>query len=447
MSKIKIHGVRAEVFGWAMYDWANSAFSTIVVTTLLGPYLTGLGEKVGGVVINGFSIEPSAFFPACVSVSVLLQVVFLPLIGVLADNARMKKEMLVGFAITGSIATLLLYFIRPDLLPVGTNGAVLLGGLFFVLANFAFGASIVLCNAFLTHIASPEQRDRVSSFGWALGYLGGGIALAITLVFFRWMADQELAVRLSLAFAGGWWLLFTLMFPARYLSNGQPNKYVFTEGASLGNGFRQIFHTLHSMYHNYPETLKFLTAYLFYNDGIQTIIVVATIFASEELGVDAKILVYLIVMIQFVAFAGSLLFGWLAGWIGAKKAIMLSLFVWSLVTIYACVFLHNTAELFFMGAVVALVLGGSQALSRSLFSQLIPERSEAEYFAFYEISERGTSWIGPLAFSAAIQMTGSCRIAIFPLVLFFVMGLILLSRVNVRMGMVRAGNDVTGVII
>ena len=435
------------IFGWAMYDWANSAFSTIVVTTLLGPYLTMLAESAGGIDLAGFNVKPAAFFPACVSVSVVMQVFFLPVLGSLADQSRFKKQLLVLFAVFGAGFTAALYFAAPGFMDLGLEQVVLMGGFLFIMANFCFGASIVLCNGFLPDIASPSERDRISSMGWAVGYLGGGIALLAALAFFAFVSDKAMAVRLSLALAGAWWLAFTLAFPARFLPSCPPEKACGTGGFKAGQGFRQVIGTLSTMHRNYPETLRFLAAYLVYNDGIQTVIVVAALFASTELGTSNQNLLILILMIQFAAFFGSLLFGWLAGRIGAKKSIMISLLIWAAISIYAYAFLYNTTQLFFLGAASALVLGGSQALSRSLYSQLIPRQNETEYFGFYEISERGTSWIGPLVFAGAVQFTGSTRIAILSLVVFFAAGLYILAAVNVKRGMAAAGNDFSGVIL
>jgi UMF1 family MFS transporter len=197
----------------------------------------------------------------------------------------------------------------------------------------------------------------------------------------------------------------------------------------------------------YPVTLRYLIAYLIYNDGIQTVIVVSTQFAQDELGVTTDTLLLLVLIIQFVAFGGAFLFGYLARRLGAKRSIVISLIIWSGIVIYAYLLLNNETQLYILGVFVAIVLGGSQALSRSLFSQMIPHEQEAEYFGFYEISERGTSWLGPLAFALAVQLTGSQRIAIVSLIIFFVVGLILLLRVDVRQAMVDVGNDPTNVVL
>jgi len=262
---------RSEIFSWAMYDWANSAFSTIVVTTLLGPYLSNLAQTAGSVSFLGMNFEPDAFFPTMVSISVILQVFLLPLLGTIADYSALKKRLMLVFATIGAVATLLLFFIKPDMPLLGTNGAIVLGGLLFIAANLSFGAAVVLYNAFLPDIAEPKDRDSVSSFGWALGYLGGGIALLIALGLYTLMSDKGLAVRIGLALAGAWWLIFTLAFPARKLRQRRPLKELPSGETYLSQGVKQIWRTLTTMYRDYPETLKYLIAYLDYLDKFSEI--------------------------------------------------------------------------------------------------------------------------------------------------------------------------------
>ena len=438
---------KREITGWMMYDWANSAFSATVVTALLGPYIQSLAESTTEPLrLFGAAIEPGAIYPFAVSFSVVLQVIFLPLLGAIADHTALKKRMLLAFAYTGALATILLFFVRGEMPLLGTSGAVVLGSLLLIIANLCFGAAIVFYNSFLPQIVSPDGRDAISSRGWAMGYLGGGLYLLLNLALLLLMDDTTLAVRISLAGAGVWWLVFTVLYPRRRLvqrapSRPRPQVNLFTHGV------RQVVKTLGELWRDYPMTLRYLVAYLIYNDGIQTVIVVAAAFASSELGVEAQTVLLLVLMIQFVAFGGALLFGRIAARIGAKRAIMITLVIWSGVVIYAFAFLTNAVQLFVLGVPLALVLGGSQALSRSLFSQMIPADHEAEYFGFYEISERGTSWIGTFAFALAVQITGSQRIAIVALIIFFVVGLILLSRVDVRRAIVEAGNDPSGVVI
>jgi MFS transporter, UMF1 family len=430
---------RREILGWTMYDWANSAFSTTVVTTFLGPYLLALAQEQGGVSILGFIVEPAAFFPACVSISVALQVLFLPVLGAIADYSRLKKRMMMFFAYVGAGSTVGLFLVQGDL--------VLTGGGLFIVANLSFGAAIVFYNAFLVEIASPDKRDAVSSRGFALGYLGGGILLLLNLVLFNIMEDSGLAVRLSLASAGVWWLVFTLIFPQRMLFQRQPMRGLPPGENYLSQSLKQLRSTLRELVREHPTALHYLVSYLVYNDGIQTVIAVSTSFAADELGTSASTLALLVLVIQFVAFPGALFFGRLAGRIGAKRSIMITLVIWSGIVIFAFGFLYEEWQLWILGIAVALVLGGSQALSRSLFSQMIPAGREAEYFGIYEVSERGTSWIGPLVFAVAVQLTGTQRIAIISLIIFFLAGLALLSRVNVRRAMQEAGQENAGVVI
>ncbi len=439
---------KREIFGWTMYDWANSAFSTTVVTALLGPYILALATSSATPIrFFGIAVEPAAIFPFAASLSVLLQVLFLPLLGTIADYTHLKKKMLLTFAYVGAIATILLFSIQADMPFLGTNGAILLAAVLAIIANLCFGGAIVFYNGFLPEITTPDQRDKVSSRGFAMGYLGGGVLLLLNLGLLTLMEDTGLAVRISLASAGVWWILFTYLFPQKRLKQRAAARKLPEGSNLLSHGIKQVFHTLKELWQKYPATLRFLVAYLIYNDGIQTVIIVATAFAADELGVPTDKLLLLVLMIQFVAFAGALGFGRLAGKLGAKRTIMISLVIWSGVVVYAYLILETEAQLFMLGFVLALVLGGSQALSRSLFSQMIPAQQESEFFGFYEISERGTSWLGPLAFAAAVQITGSQRIAIVSLIVFFVVGLVLLSTVDVKRAMIDSGNNPEGVVL
>ena len=246
-------------------------------------------------------------------------------------------------------------------------------------------------------------------------------------------------MRISLASAGIWWALFSII-PLTTLVNRQPRQPLPAGERYLTVGFKQLGRTLRKL-PGYPQTLLFLVAYLIYNDGIQTVIAMSAQFGSEELGMGTDALIQLILMVQFVAFFGALAFGVIAKWIGAKRAIMVSLVIWAGVTVYTYTLLQTAGQFFVMGAVIAVVLGGSQALSRSLFSQMIPRGQETEYFSLYEISERGTSWLGPLVFGLAIQFSGSYRLAVLSVGSFFVLGLILLPLVNVRRAIEEAGNE------
>ncbi len=430
---------KREVFGWSMYDWANSAFSATVVTTFLGPYLAALAKAQDGTVnFLGFQIDGEAFFPFCVSVSVILQVLFLPILGTIADYSNLKKQMMLFFAYAGATATILLFFVQGDL--------IVLGGILFIIANLAFGAAIVFYNAFLPDIASPDKRDSVSSQGFAFGYMGGGVLLLLNLILVNLMSDTGLAVRISMSSAGLWWLVFTYLFPQKRLIQRAPANQLPAGESYLSHGIKQLIHTIKELWQKYPKTLQYLIGFLIYNDGIQTVIVVSTLFAAGELGIPIETLILVVLMIQFVASAGAYLFNLLAGRVGAKRSIMFNLVIWVGIVVYAYGFLYTEAQFWGVGFVLALVLGGSQALSRSLFSQMIPDNREAEYFSFYEISERGTSWIGPAVFGLAVQMTGTQRIAILSLIVFFAVGLVILYFTDVKKAIVESGNELPTII-
>ena len=439
MTTIPLINDKREVRSWMLYDFANSAFSTTVVTTFLGPYLTRLiesqvGDK-GSFTLFGIPIAAESFFTYCVSLSVLLQVFILPILGAIADYSHLKKRMMLLFAVLGALCTIGLFFI--------TGPLYVLGGLLFILANVAFGASIVFYNAFLPQIASEDQRDTVSSRGWALGYIGGGLLLLLNLILYQFSdklgLDGAMAVRISLASAGVWWLVFGYFAIQRLRERGAQRQLPAGE-TYLRIGFRQLSQTLREI-RKYPMTLRYLIAYLLYNDGVQTVIVVSALFGAQELGMESSSLILVILMVQFMAFFGALLFGVIAGRVGAKRAIIISLLIWSGIAIWAQLSLQSVPEFWLLAALVAIVLGGTQALSRSLFSQMIPRDREAEFFSFYEISDKGTSWIGTLIFGLVTQWTGSMRTAIFSLIVLFVSGLLLLLTVNVPRAIKEAGNE------
>jgi len=437
---------KREIFGWAMYDWANSAFSTTIGTVFLGPYLASLAEKAANLSTDGFAhflgipVAADSFFPYCISFSVLMQVLFLPILGAIADYSHRRKQMMQLFATIGAVSTILMFFVTEPLW--------WLGGVLFIIANLTFGASIVFYNSYLPDIASEDQRDRVSSFGWAMGYLGDGILLLLNLALYL-LSDKigipkDLAVRINLASAGIWWLTFAFFTWVR-LHPRHATKQLPKGETYARVGFRQLWGTIKEM-RNFPETIKFLVAYFLYNDGIQTVISIASTFAVAPLirggvGLDQSTLIIVILMIQFMAFFGALLWGRMANWFGAKRSIVISLFIWAGVTIYAYFGLKGPSrvvEFFILGACIAVVLGGSQAISRSLYAQIIPSGKQAEYYSFYEVSDKGTSWIGPLLFGLVNQIFGSLRPAILSLIFFFIVGLIILPFVNVRKAMADA---------
>ena len=439
---------RRERTGWYFYDWANSAFSTTVITVFLGPFLTSITEQAAGCALGadecngrvyplGITVAAGSYFPYLVSLSVLLTVFVLPVMGAIADRAARKKPLLAAAAFTGAGATIAMAFV--------TGERYLLGGLLFIVANIAFGASVVVYNSFLPRLAGPDERDKVSSRGWALGYLGGGVLLLLNLVVVTWLSiegdDQRTLdlARWCIVSAGFWWAVFTLV-PLRWLREHPGVEAGAVRGNVLTDGFRQLAQTIRSL-RAYPLSLFFLVAFLVYNDGIQTVISLASQFGTEELKLEQSALIVTILIVQFLAFGGALLLGAVAARIGARKTVLIALAGW-LGVVLAAFWLPEGEPLPFMllGVGIGLVMGGSQALSRSLFSQLIPDGREGEYYGFYEISDKGTSWLGPLMFGLVFQMTNSYRIGLVSLVVFFIVGGILLAMVPMRRAIVAAGN-------
>jgi len=423
---------------WYWYDWANSAYYTTVVGVLLGPYLTALARNAadseGFVYPFGIPVAAISVWGYAISLSVLSQVIALPVAGALADYGRRKRRMLGVLAFTGSAATLGMFFLDQSRYQLGVA--------LFLIANLSFGASIVVYNSFLPEIAAPDDRDRVSSKGWGFGYLGGGLLLALNLGLYSNAASfgisESFAVRISLASAGIWWASFTII-PLLGLRDRGPGKHTDPGVSPLRAALRQLRRTL-SEIRNYPQTLLFLVAYLLFNDAVQTVIAMAVQFGSEDLKMSMADLTKAILLVQFVAFMGALAFNVISARIGNKRALMLGLVIWTATLIYIYFAVRTVTDFFFVAGVIGLVLGGTQALSRSIFSLMIPEGREAEYFSVYELSDKGTSWLGPLLFGLALQWTHSFRIAIVSLIVFFVAGLALLVRVDVRRATIEAGN-------
>ncbi|MFE9728535.1 MFS transporter [Streptomyces sp. NPDC005794] len=429
---------RREQRGWYFYDFACSVYSTSVVTVFLGPYLTSIAKAAadaeGYVHPLGIPVRAGSLFAYTVSVSIVVAVIVMPVVGAAADRTGRKKPLLAAAAYTGATATACMFFLEGH--------RYLLGAFLLIVANASISVSMALYNAYLPQIATPEERDAVSSRGWAFGYTSGALVLVLNLVLYTghdsFGLSESDAVRICIASAGVWWGAFALV-PLRRLRD----RRVAPGGdGAVGSGWRQLRATLRDM-RRHPLTLSFLLAYLVYNDGIQTVISQASLYGSEELGLDQTTLIIAVLLVQVLAVAGALGMARLARLYGAKRTILVSLAVWTLI-LAAAYALPADAPVFFytLAAAIGLVMGGSQALSRSLFSHLVPRGKEAEYFSAYEMSDRGLSWLGPLVFGLGYQLTGSYRDAILSLVLFFALGAALLARVPVRAGVAAAGNPV-----
>ena len=436
---------RREQRAWYFYDWANSAFATTIAGVLFAPYLISVAKAAAvddRIAVFGLSVAPGALPSFVITASTLLSALALPLIGAIADRTSRKKDLLAGFAWSGAAVASLLFFVAGD------NWQ--LGAVSFLVANFLFGASTVVNDSILCLIADEEERDRVSSRGWAFGYAGGGLLLALNFALVTYAdvpggLDPGMAVRISMLSAALWWAGFTFI-PFLRLRNHPAVAVEKVEGGLVSQSFGQLGATLRHL-RGYPVTLTFLLAYLFFNDGIQTVIASASTFGVEELGFETGTVLATYLLVQFVAVFGALGFGRLAQRYGAKRVILGGLVVWmGIVTVALVVPDGEIVPFLLLGAAIGIVLGGTQALARSYYSLLIPRGKEAEYFSFYHAMERGTSWFGTLVFGLVYQLTGSYRPAIFALIAFFVVGGLLFWRVDTERGIREAGNDVPGTV-
>ncbi|NMM34170.1 MAG: MFS transporter [Phycicoccus sp.] len=454
---------------WYWYDWANSAYVTTTLTVLMAPYLTVIAKKAAcptlpsdvachtNLTVVGIPVDPGSLVFYVLTISTILSTFVLIFIGALADRSPRPVRLFATFAWAGAAAACAMFLVSGDNWKLGV--------LLLIFANLCLGSSLVIYDALLCRIAGPDDRDRVSSRGWAWGYLGGGLLLAINLALLtldeKIGISQGMAVRISLLSAGLWWGAFTII-PVVGLRDLRGTSEVSNAEVSnadvanadvaadrpgvISDSFRQLASTFREL-RGYRQTMLFLLAYLFFNDGIQTVISASSVYGAEELKFTNSQLIEIILLVQFVAFGGALLFGRLAGRFGAWRVVLNSLVIWTFVVTIAY-FVPERKFLVFAGlaVLIGIVLGGSQALSRSMYSQLIPRGREAEFFSLYQAMERGTSWFGTLVFGLVHQFTHSYRWAIIALIVFFVVGGLILSRVRMREGIVAAGNEVPAVI-
>jgi len=422
--------LRREVNGWAMYDWANSAYVTTVAVAVLPAYFASGVAPEGGVSLFGMQLSATSLWGYAVSLAAIVVFMLSPVLGAVADFSASKRRMLMLCCGLGSLCTLLLLFAAPGMV-FYTLGL-------FVLAQIAFNAGNVFYDAFLPHIAPARLQDAVSGRGFAFGYLGGGLqfALALGLVAGHGQLgiSQGLAARLAMAMAGLWWGGFALITFFRLREHGSPRplprdlRQRSLPDAYARAGLRQVVQSLKQL-RGRRRLVLFLAAFLCYNDGIQTVIAMATIYGKEELGFSTTVLMLTLLMIQFLAIFGALGLSRLAGRLGTRRTLMLALVVWCGIAVYGY-FLQHPWEYFLLGGAVGLVLGGSQALSRSLYSSMIPAASSAEYFGYYSVFSKFSSIGGPFVFALISQATGSARSALLSLIVFFILGLVLLWRLG-----------------
>ena len=442
-----------------MYDWANSAYGTTVVAALLQNYFALVVVGKAGVSIAGQTFSAIALWGYMLGASALVVFLCAPVLGAIADFSAAKKKFLIGFAYTGSLFATLLYFC--------TAGDVWLTVLLFVGSQVCFVAANVFYDAFLPQIATPERLDAVSSRGYAFGYVGGGLQFAIALALVARHdiigISESMAARIGIGMAGIWWAgwtLFTVKFLKESrrgeLSDGgasRPGGLSYQEaeasrpgglsygerGQGTGNaelqwhdylkiGISRTIATAKKV-RRFKHLTLFLIAYLVYNDGIHTVSTMATIYGTQELNLSTTVLMVTLLAVQIIAIGGALVFSRIANFIGTKRTVMLTLLLWSGVVTYAY-FTRTATEFFLLGAVVGLVLGGSQALSRSFYGAMIPEEASAEFYGFYSVFSKFSATFGPLTFAFIAQVTGNARLSIISLVVFFVVGLVLLGFVD-----------------
>jgi MFS transporter, UMF1 family len=423
-------------FGWYFYGWASHTFETIVITVFMSRYLPAVATNAvganGRLHVLGIPIAPGSLFAYTISLCAILLVIVMPVTGAIADRVGHKREMLLSFGYVGAFACIAMFFVQ------GTNW--LLGALLLVIAYLSYSCANVIYNSILPDISDADARDRVSSVGWGIGYVGSGILLALNFVLSFVVSDQAMVARISLCSAGVWWALFALV-PIRALRGLPQAERAPHRDSAFTAGFKELGKTLKHL-RLYPLTLLFLVAFLIYNDGISTVVTLSADYGQNALKLGETTLLSAILIVQFAAFGGALLLGRLAYRFGAKKVVGYSLVVWILVVVLAYFLQVGSALQFYLLALLlSIVMGGSQALSRSLFTSMIPGGKEAEYFSLYEISNSSTSALGPLIFGITLQTTGNYRTAIFSLIIFFVVGLALLIPLNVRRAVAAAGNQ------
>ena len=406
---------------WSMYDWANSAFVTTVMAAILPIYYANIASP---------SLTPNqstTYWAYTTAIGLLLVALVSPILGVLADFRGHKKRYLTYFVVVGITATSLMYFLTSD------SGDWLFASILFIVGNIGFAGANVFYDSLLPHIAKKDDIDQVSTRGYALGYLGGGILLAINLAMIMLGPDHlaELMTRISLASVAVWWLLFSIPLWRNVPEPPHKKPEGEIESNLVKTGFKHLLETFKEI-RKYGDLFKFLVAFWLYNDGIGTIIKMATKY-GDEIGIGRNDLIGALLMVQFVGIPFSFAFGWLAKKIGTKKSIFLSLSVYTLISIGGY-FMNTAIHFWILGFAVALVQGGSQALSRSLYGRMVPKAQSAEFFSFYSVSGKFAGIAGPAVFGFVNQIMGNSRLAIVSLIIFFISGALLLTRVDEEEG-------------
>jgi len=425
LARLGLH--RPELRAWAMYDWANSAFWTTVIVAVFPPFFSDYAAA--GLTPN----EATARFAWATTMAVAIVAVLGPVLGAIADYRAVKKKMLAAFMALGVAATLMMATIERG----GWEYAALL----FVVANIGVAASQVFYDSLLPHIAAPDEFDRVSTTGFALGFLGGGVLLIVNLAWILspgtfGLPDTVAAIKLSFISVAFWWLIFSIPLLRRV---PEPPRALERDETGSENAIRvalvRVWETFHEL-RGYKDAFLMLVAFLLYNDGIQTIIRMAAIYGAE-IGIDRNAQIAAFVVVQFTGIPCSFLFGSLAGRVGAKRAIYFALVIYTGISMLGY-FMTTTWQFFALAFLVGTVQGGSQALSRSVFARMIPKRKSSEYFGFFSVFEKFAGIAGPALFATSVTVFGSSRAAVLSVILFFIAGGIVLTYVNIAEGEARA---------
>jgi UMF1 family MFS transporter len=404
------------VLAWALYDWANSAFAT----TVMAGFFPVFFQKFWSVDVT--PTETTSRLGYGNAIAGLVIALLAPVLGAIADRGGRRKQFMLAWTLLGVLATASLY--------LAGQGQWFLALALFVFGTIGFNGGVVFNDSLLLDVARPEQFDRVSAFGYSLGYLGGGLLFLINVLMVQkpalfGLADSAAAVRVSFVTVAVWWLLFTIPVMRRVREQERgPHPAI---GAAIARGFRELGDTIAHV-RQYRTVVMFLLAYWFYIDGVNTIIKMAVNYGTA-LGLDTGALLTALLVTQFVGFPAALLFGWLGERIGPRRGILIGLVVYAGITVYAY-FLDSEAEFFALAIAVGLVQGGVQSLSRSLFGRLIPAGKNAEFFGFYNMMGKFATVLGPLLIAVVAALTGNERASIISLVLLFVIGGVLLWRVR-----------------
>ncbi len=422
------------IFGWAMYDWANSAYATTIAGAVLPAFFADEIVPEAGYKVFGATLSGEAMWGLAAGGGAFLLFLVMPILGAIADFSATKRRFMMGFAIAGALITMTLGMMSPGMV-VPTLGL-------FLLAQISFVAANVFYDGFLPDISTDETIDRISSKGFALGYLGGGLQLvlaaALILLHESLGITETAAIQIGMASAGLWWLAFGLFALARIPETGTatplPPEYAGRNrvAAYTSIGFRRTLATTKKLL-GFKQILLFIISFMLYNDGVQTTIAMTSVYATDTLNLEIETILVAFLIVQFIAFFGALAFGMIADRIGAKRGILITLVVWSGVAIGAFFLPEGEAVPFWvLATVVGFILGGVQALSRSLYGSMIPEDASAEFYGFYSVFAKFSAIWGPLIFAVISTTTGSGRPAILSIIIFFVVGMILLARVDVE---------------